>query len=59
MVSDWAYLRDSNRLGFFSLGRDFPVTAAYTQAAVKREKLPLILDVIQAISDRLTDESTR
>jgi len=59
MVSDWAYLRDSNRLGFFSLGRDFPITAAYTQAAVEREKLPLILDVIQAISDRLTAESAQ
>ena len=53
MVSDWTYLRDSGRLGFYLLGRDFPISAAYTQEAVDREKLPLILDVIQALSDSL------
>ena len=53
MVSDWAYLVFSERLGFFPLGKDFPVTAAYTQNAVNRNKLTLIMEVIKAISDSL------
>ena len=56
MVSDWTYLRDSSRLGFHLLGRDFPISAAYTQDAVDREKLPLIQDVIRAISESLAAE---
>ena len=53
MVSDWTYLLSSKLLGFLPLGKDFPISAAYTQAAVDREKLSLIEDVIRAISDSI------